>query len=541
MKRYLLPRTRPARAQRRVRALLGLAFCGCGSRAEPELRLLPPALDVSGPQVECFADEDCEGEDLCTPLACVERVCVGTPLSCVDDDPCTEDACDSTTGQCRFEPLTLDQDGDGFHRPLPGFAPGEVGACGDDCNDASALASPSGVERCDGVDNDCDGVVDNGALFSPSEAPALLLSGMAEQGTPGGLTFSDSVGTYGAVFTQRLGSSQNTFTSIRPRQGGADGAVSVTEVNSDTFAGPIVGRASIFATAWEDRRDDDYEIYFNRLNARGEKLGPDLRVTQAPGFSLRPTLLEIPVNSGLAYRLAWEDERDGSGGRIYGQQLSSTGALVGGNVELTPLGLDPSSPTLVAGTRRLGLLFNQARTLGRGLAFRSFDLDLGDPTELVELGSQSPDGASIVANAGRFIVAWHVVQEDSRPGTQIRGQVISETGETLVEERGLTEPAQFVRYHSIVPLGDRLLLFWSEWRPNAYQIYSRELTPDLEPLGQARAVTRAVTEAYAPLAAFGPQGEIGILFTGRQSASGQPHVFFTSLSCEAGVDFSLPR
>jgi hypothetical protein len=295
------------------------------------------------------------------------------------------------------------------------------------------------------------------------------------------------------------------------------------------------------ATAWEDRRDDDYEIYFNRLNTRGEKLGPDLRVTQAPGFSLRPTLLEIPAARGLAYRLAWEDKRDGPTGRIYGQQLSSSGALVGGNVELTALGLDPSSPTLVAGTTRLGLLFNLARNPGRGLAFRSFDFELGDPTELVQLAAQNPDGASIVANAGRFVVAWHVVQEDSRPGTQIYGEVISETGETLVAERGLTEPAQFARYHSIVPLGDRLLLFWSEWRTGAYQIYSRELTPDLMPLGPARAVTRATAEAYAPLAAFGPQGEIGILFTGRQAASGRPHAFFTSLSCEAGADFSLPR
>jgi hypothetical protein len=529
------------RIRRSSRAALScLILVGCGSRADPDPMWRPPALDVSGGRVECYVDEDCEADDLCSPRHCVERMCVVTTVLCADDDPCTTDGCDPKTGECSFVPLTADIDADGFRRPLPGFLPGQPGACGDDCNDESALASPAGVERCDGLDNDCDGIVDNGALFSPSEAPALLLSGMSQQGTPGGLTFSDTGGTYGAVFTERLKARQNTFTSILPRQAGAGQAVPVTEVNSDTFAGPIVGRGSVFATAWEDRRDQDYEIYFNRLNNRGEKLGPDLRVTQAAGFSLRPTLLEVQSASGHEYRLAWEDERNGPK-TIYGQRLSEAGTPLGGNVELTAPenGLDPTAPTLVAGTARLGLLFNVATGEGRGLGFRSFDLELGSATESVVLQARNPDAGAIVANGGRFVVAWHTVEAGSGPGTQIWGSVIGELGEALITEKPLTEPAGFARYPSIVPLGDRLILLWSEWTLGRYQIYSRELTPDLDPLGPARAVTSTDSESYAPLAAFGPQGEIGVMFTGQQA--GQLHVFFTTLSCDAGADFSVPR
>lgn len=518
-----------------------LLLIACGSRAEPTPIRLPDPVDVNGPRVECFVDEDCETNDRCVPLRCLDQRCIEEPVECVDDDPCTRDACDSKTGRCEFEPLTADEDGDGFRRPLPGFQPGAPGACGDDCNDANALASPGGLERCDGVDNDCDGVIDNGALFTPSTAPPVLLSEGAEQGSPGGLTFSDGAGVYGAVFTQRVGSSRSTFRSIRPRQGGAGPAIPVADVNNDTFAGPIVGRGAVFATAWEDRRDDDYEIYFNQFNTRGEKLGPDVRVTAAAGFSLRPSLLELQTATSREYRLAWEDERDGSGGRIYGQRLDSSGALVGDNVELTPLGLDPSSPSIVAGTSRIGLLFNAAAEEGRHLRFRSFDFDWGDPTNIARLSATNPDAASLTANAGRFIVAWHLVQTDSRPGPQIWGAVLGETGEVLVPEKALTEPAEFARYHSIVPLGDRLILFWSEWRDAAYAIYSRELTPDLDPLGAARLVTPTNEEAYAPLAAFGPQGEIGILFTGRPPSVGQPQVLFTSISCDAEADLSLPR
>jgi hypothetical protein len=221
--------------------------------------------------------------------------------------------------------------------------------------------------------------------------------------------------------------------------------------------------------------------------------------------------------------------------------LSDAGVLIGDNQQLTPLGLDPASPVLAQGTTRLGLLFNVATQNGRGLGFRSFDFDFANPTDVVLLSATDPDSASIAANAGNFIVAWHEVGPNSQPGTQIWGSIVSETGEEMVPPKGLTEPADFARYHAVVPLGDRLLLLWSQWASDRYEIFSRELTPDLEPMSDARSVTQPTLEAYAPIAAFGPQGEVGVMFTGRADAKGQPQVFFTSLSCNAGPDLSLPR
>jgi hypothetical protein len=65
-------------------------------------------------------------------LALTFSLAIAWPLSCAEGDQ----------GQ-----YLVDADGDGFDSTV-------------DCDDANADANPKHVERCDGIDNDCDGIVD---------------------------------------------------------------------------------------------------------------------------------------------------------------------------------------------------------------------------------------------------------------------------------------------------------------------------------------------------------------------------------------------
>lgn len=62
-----------------------------------------------------------------------------------------------------------DADGDGFGDPdnfiLAIEQPAGYIADGSDCNDANANIKPTALEACDGIDNDCDGIVDGVNLF----------------------------------------------------------------------------------------------------------------------------------------------------------------------------------------------------------------------------------------------------------------------------------------------------------------------------------------------------------------------------------------
>ena len=85
--------------------------------------------------------------------------CVGgTTMMCVPDgDGCTADPadCDASTGMCLHPPR--DDDGDGFPTAMANGGPCPGGT---DCDDTNRNVHPGATEICDGIDNNCNGAID---------------------------------------------------------------------------------------------------------------------------------------------------------------------------------------------------------------------------------------------------------------------------------------------------------------------------------------------------------------------------------------------
>ncbi len=137
----------------------------------------------------CVADADCAQDNLCAPQVCEANTCVARTVTCTAPDACSVAACDPTNGLCVLTPVVCPA-ADECHEagvcdpstgacssvPRPDGAPaggahacstGQSGACaaGTTTCVSGALVCRRDVdpspEVCDGLDNDCDGAVDN--------------------------------------------------------------------------------------------------------------------------------------------------------------------------------------------------------------------------------------------------------------------------------------------------------------------------------------------------------------------------------------------
>ncbi|MCB9745509.1 MAG: putative metal-binding motif-containing protein [Alphaproteobacteria bacterium] len=170
-------------------------------------------------------DQDCDGSDLCDVDGDGQaaEACAGD--DCDDEDPdiylgATEVFYDGVDQDCLYD-SDYDADGDGYDSASYG---------GDDCDDANDTVYPGAPELIDGLDNDCDGVVqdddDDGDGLSNGEEADLGtdpndadsdddgIPDGAEVGDPGAPYDTDGDGTIDALDPDDDGDGIDTYVEV---------------------------------------------------------------------------------------------------------------------------------------------------------------------------------------------------------------------------------------------------------------------------------------------------------------------------------------
>ena len=102
----------------------------------------------------------------------------------------------------------------------------------------------------------------------------------------------------------------------------------------------------------------------------------------------------------------------------------------------------------------------------------------------------------------------------------------------LSAERAVTSGASFARSFSALSLGDRVILVWADDHDGNYQLYLQILDANLNVLSPRTRLTFTAADTLSPVAALGPNGDLGVLYDDWQS--GVPQSYFLGMSCVMG-------
>ncbi len=129
-------------------------LCEEGEICLPAVGCIPEPPDDCETSEDCFMALPCIAEWYCDPEFGCQFLSL---IDCDDGDPCTDDTCDNDEGGCVHSIVDADGDGHGDE------------ACGaGDCDDSDPLVHPGAAELCNDVDDDCNGIADDGFECGPA-------------------------------------------------------------------------------------------------------------------------------------------------------------------------------------------------------------------------------------------------------------------------------------------------------------------------------------------------------------------------------------
>jgi hypothetical protein len=418
-------------------------------------------------------DDDCDGvidEELppqrCGVGACAREApsCVGgAPFTCVPL-PASAETCNGVDDDCDGEvdeELLPQQCGLGACATV---APSCVGGMPQAC-----VPAAPGTESCNGLDDDCDGTVDEGLVSNTSGDVRITSNAAASdfvylgRGASGfGMVWQDKRdGQAGQIYFAALSSTGARLTS-------QDVRVSSTP-NTSTHPA-LAWNGQSWGLVYADGAAGSLDLYYRPLSPTGQPLAAPTRLTTASGDTDWPDL----VWTGQHYALAYDDERAGANRHdLYFQRFDLNGTRLGGEVRVTTDPARQSSPILKWNGSHFGLVWTDYRHANnREVYFRRLGPDGALVGGEVRVTNDAADSAWPDLAWNDADREWAVVWHDTRDGNaEVYFARLSETGVKRGADTRLTNATGFSGYPSIDWNGYQYGVSWHDERTGRPAIF----------------------------------------------------------------------
>jgi len=292
-----------------------------------------------------------------------------------------------------------------------------------------------------------------------SEEPSLVWTG-----TEYGLSWEDLRGVDPLpkyeIYFARLDSQGNKI--------GDDVRITYAEGNNwaDSHDPSLVWTGTEYGVSWWDLRSSNPEIYFVRIDAGGNKIGDEVRISNTSGKSGQPSL----AWTGIEYGVSWDKGSDAANSELYFTRLDSSGNKIDGDIRITNASGQSYASSLAWNGTEYGVAWCDNRDGNFEIYFARIDSlgnKISSETRITNNGNNSRC-PSLVWNGSEYGVSWY----DDRDGNEeIYFARIDASANKIGSDIRITNAAGRSYYPSLVWTGTEYGVSWHDDRDGNATIY----------------------------------------------------------------------
>jgi len=325
-------------------------------------------------------------------------------------------------------------------------------------------------------------------LMSPSSTHAIFIGPEFTISTAAGsqsypiITYDPVAKRFFVIWADSRSGSADIYGQLVSPTGsliGGDFSVSVAASNQYRPSLAYDAVTQQFLVAWDDDRSGDFrDIYGQLISSTGTLIGGEFTICTENMYQYLPSVAYDPVSQH--FLVVWEDYRSFSSYDIYGQLISTTGAPIGGNFPISAgageqrfpfVAYDPVSQRFLVAW--LGRSINYGQFLGPTGTLIGEDFSIS-----TKAADQHGPSIAYGTMAQRFLVLWEDNRFMSGTSIDIYGQLVSQTGTLIGRESHISWAANVQEQPSVAydPVSQRFLAAWQDNRSGASNdIYGRHV------------------------------------------------------------------